>query len=201
MKKLIANQRGIVYLSIVYISLIILTILMSLLYLISNNIASVISNADNYRANYITESILELKIAEINELSEEVIMEYLLDLKQYKSRYIELSEDEYSSYNPPKFSTYIRQKIIPNAKKISGTINNPFEEYDDNHYFKINVEYDNDDDLINIKAEGSYRRARTFIRAKLELPKSIEYGIDEYNLPKIKILSINIVQYYQVLGE
>lgn len=201
MKNLIKNQTGLIYVGVIYIFLIIITILASLLYLMNNNIAADTSNSYNYKANYIAESILEFNIMQINEISDKVIMEYLSDLKAYKSQYIKLVQDNpWVIYDPPLFSKYISQSFIPSIKELSGTTNRPFEEYEDDHYFKINIEYDSIYNVINIKAEGSYKRARVFINVKLDPPKSEDIGFDQYNLPKISISSIDIIEYYQSFG-
>jgi len=152
-------------------------------------------------ARYIAESILELRTAEITELSDEVIREYLVDLRNYKIKYIEEARNDSSVlYNPPNFSNYVQQRIIPNIKRLSGTINTPFEEYKDSHSSKIDIEYNSINKVIDIKAMGNYRRARVFVEVKIEPPKVIDDGFDKYNLPKINILPINIVQYYQTFG-
>lgn len=167
----------------------------------STNIEVINSNNDNYRANYISESILELKIMQIMELSDEIIMEYLLDLQNYKKEYLkDINSNSSTKYDPPKFSIYVEQKIIPNIKNLGGNKSNPFEEYENDHYYKIDIEYDSNEKIINITSIGRYNRARRFIKAKLELPKIIDNGFDEYNLPKVSILPVNIVEYYQTIG-
>ncbi len=201
MRNLVKNQSGLVYVGVIYISLIIITILASLLHLMNNNIIADTSNSYNYKANYIAESLLELNIMEINEISDKVIKEYLTDLKGYKSEYIRLVQNDPSViYDPPLFSKYISQSFIPIIKQLSGTTNRPFEEYEDNHYFKIDIKYDSIYNVINIKAEGSYQRARVFINVKLDPPQSVDVGFDEYNLPQIRISSIDIIEYYQSFG-
>ncbi|QUH20683.1 hypothetical protein [Alkaliphilus sp. B6464] len=201
MRSLLNNQNGIIYVSIIFIALIIFVILTSLVYIMSTNIEVINSNNDSYRANYISESILELKIMQIMELSDRVIIEYLLDLQKYKKEYIkDINNNPSVKYDPPKFSIYVEQKIIPNIKKLGSNENNPFEEYEDDHYYKIDIEYDSGEKVINITSTGIYNRARRFIKAKLELPKIIENGFDEYNLPKVSILPVSIVEYYQTIG-
>lgn len=201
MRSLLNNQNGIIYVSIIFISLTILVILTSLVYIMSTNIEVINSNNDNYRANYISESILELKIMQIMELSDEIIMEYLLDLQNYKKEYLkDININSSTKYDPPKFSIYVQQKIILNIKDLGGNKSNPFEEYENDHYYKIDIEYDSNEKVINITSIGRYNRARRFIKAKLELPKIIDNGFDEYNLPKVSILPVNIVEYYQTIG-
>lgn len=200
MKKLFNNQKGSMSVSIIYITLIIIIILISLIYKLTNNIVAVNSNNDSYRANYISESITELKIMEITELYHETISEYLMDLKRYKIEYIKAASiDPYINYNPPNFSTYI-QRSIPHIKKLSSDGINTFKEYEDDHYYKIEIDYDSSKKVINITSMGRYNRARRFIKVKLEIPKVIDCGLDEYNLPKVGILSVNIVEYYHTIG-
>jgi len=199
MRDSVNNQKGIVCVSIIFISLIIFVMLTSMVYAMMNNIETVTSNNDSYRANYISESILELKITEVMELSDEIIMEYLLDLQSYKVEYLK-NIDPSIKYDPPNFSIYVAQKIIPNIKKIGGSKNNPFEEYENDHYYKIDIDYDSSEKVVNITSMGRYNRARRFIKVKLELPKVIDNGFDEYNLPKVSILPINIVEYYHTIG-
>lgn len=195
------NQRGMISVSIILISLIIFVILTSLAYSITNSIEAVISSNDNYRANYISESILELKIMEIMSLSDEVIMKYLLDLQKYKLNYIkDIENDLIIEYEPPNFSTYIQKNFIPKIKKLGNSKSNPFEEYDNDHYYEIEIVYDSNEKVINITSMGRYNRARRFIKAKLDIPKAVDYGIDEYNLPKVNILPVDIVEYYRTIG-
>jgi len=198
MKDSINNQKGIICVSIIFISLITFVLLSSLTYALINNIESVNSNNDNYRANYISESILEVKIVEIMKFSDVVINEYLLDLQRYKIEFLKGDQD--TEYNPPKFSNYATQKIIPYIKKIGGSENSSFKEYEHDHYYKIDVNYDSIKKVVNITSLGRYKRARKFINANLELPKVIDNGFDEYNLPKVSILPINIVEYYHTIG-
>ncbi len=201
MKDLVKSEKGIVYISVILISLIIFVILTSLVYLINNNIRAVISNNDNYKANYIVESNLDLKIMEITEISDKCINEYLLDLRNYKIKYIEERQKDASlPYDPPRFSTYINDIVIPDVENLSGTIYDPFEEYKDKHSFHADIKYNYSNKVVDITAVGTYRRARVFINVKLELPKAIENGVDEYNLPKINILPVNIIEYYQTFG-
>jgi len=198
MKDSINNQKGIICVSIIFISLITFVLLSSLTYALINNIESVNSNNDNYRANYISESILEVKIVEIMKFSDVVINEYLLDLQRYKIEYLKGDQD--IEYDPPKFSNYATHKIIPYIKKIGGSENSSFKEYEKDHYYKIDINYDSIKKVVNITSLGRYKRARKFINANLELPKVIDNGFDEYNLPKVSILPINIVEYYHTIG-
>lgn len=202
MKALLCNKKGTIYVSVIFISLIIFIVLGSLFNILVNNIRIINSNNDNYRAGYIAESILELKIANIMELSHEVINKYLLDLQTYKIEYIEKTKEiPHIPYNPPNFANYIRLGIILDIKTLSETTDNPFEEYKDNHYYKIDIKSDSNEEFINITATGRYNKARKFINVKLELPKIIENGFDEHSLPRIAIYPMNIVEYYQTVGE
>lgn len=200
MKALLYNKKGTIYVSVIFISLIIFVLLTSLMYMSVNNNMVVNSNNDNSRAGYIVESILELKIMEIMELSDEVINDYLFDLQTYKIKYIETNNNSPTPYNPPNFLNYIEQNMIPNIEKLSESENNLFEEYKAAHYFKVDIKCDPNEEFIDITSIGKYNQARKFINVKLELPKIIDNGIDEYKLPRIAIYPMNVVEYYQTFG-
>lgn len=200
--KYFRSQKGIASVSIIFISLIIFTILASLLNLFRDNILRVYSYKDHYRANYISESILDLTIVEIEGLSHKAIKDYLLDLKSYKEEYLQqIHENPGSLYNPPNFSAYITQNLIPEIRKLGYSKSNPFAEYEEKHSYKVEIEYNSKEKLIHITATGVYNRARRFIKATLELPQVMDSGLDEYNLPKVSISPVNIVEYYQTFGE
>lgn len=198
MKTFLCNKKGVIYVNVIFISLIIFLLLTSILVMLVNNNIIINSNNDSYRAAYIAESILELKTNEIILLCDGFINDYLLDLQNYKIAYIEIIDDNPAiQYNPPDFSNYMHENISLNINQLKESTNNPFEEYKDDHYLKVDIEYDSDEECINIKSMGRYKRARKFINVKLELPIIMESGVDENKLPKISILPIKVIEYYQ----
>ena len=111
--------------------------------------------------------------------------------------YIE-NADNNILYNPPNFRDYI-ESSIPNINKLSELANNPFEGYKERHSYEIDIKCDIDNNCINIKSKGEYRRARKFINVDLGFPIATESGIDEHGLPKITISPVKVIKYYQTL--
>ena len=68
MNDCVHDEKGVIYVGVIFISLIIFVLSTSLLNILLNNNMIISSNNDNYRAGYIVESILELKIEEIMKL-------------------------------------------------------------------------------------------------------------------------------------
>lgn len=202
MKSLFCNQRGTIHVSLILIGLIISTLLTTLIYIMLNNIIIINSNNDNNKAGYLSESILDISIGEIVELSDEVVEQYLFDLYMYKLEYIENANIDKppALYKPPSLNNYLQQKLIPNINVLSGVKNNPFPEYIEDHHYKLDIEYSIIKGEVEILATGGYKRARKFIRAKLILPAIINDGYDEYNLPKIKVSPMKTIQIYQTIG-
>ena len=64
----VRNDRGLICVSVIFILSIILVLPVSLIHMLVSNSMAINSNNDNYRAGYIVESALELKIEEIIEL-------------------------------------------------------------------------------------------------------------------------------------
>ena len=198
MKASICNNRGAVYVGIIFILLTVLLLSTSLLNMSIDSMGMVInSNNDSYRANYIIESILELKIEEIMELFDGAIRNYMADLQTYK---VEHSEDiDGFSYGLPDFYSYIRG-LDSDITGLSESAKNHFGEYKEKHYYKVDIKCDWDKKRVNITSRGEYKQARKFINVELELPTVTNEGEDENGLPKIAILPARITRYYQTYG-
>lgn len=201
MKNPIKGSKGIISIHVFFIALMMFVILTSLLYMMTNQLKIQMSNNDSYRANYLAESIVELKLAEILQLSEEVIKKYRIDLYRYKVEYLLLIYQGFDKrYNPPVFADYVKRELLPQIKELSSSENNPFEDYLEDHHYKIKIQYDTRQNVIMMEAMGRYKRARRFIYVKLSLPQSMDNGLDEYDLPRISIISPHIVGYYRTIG-
>ena len=183
MKDCLYNKRGSIYVGVVFIFLIVLVLPVSLLNILLSNNMAINSNNDNYRAGYIIESILELKIEEIMELCDRTVNDYLVDLDTYNTEYIEIVDDNVL-YSPPGFSSYVAGLAF-NIKNLSEWGNNPFDEYKEKHYYKVDIECDLSKNCIDIVSMGEYRQARKFINVELELPTIESNGDDGYGLPQI----------------
>lgn len=195
MKTYIGNQDGFICVSVFFMILMVVAILTPPMYMLMNRSMAIRSNRNNYRASYIVESVLELKIAEIIDLCDQAIDDYLKDLETYNAQYI-INPDEYITHNPPRLSSYIAN-ISTNIENLSESVNNPFEEYEDQHSYKIKIEHHLNENYIFINSKGEYREARRFIDVKIDLPATIDQGLDEHGLPITTILPAEVIQYYQ----
>ena len=193
------NDRGLIYVSVIFILLIILMLSASLVHMLVSNSMAVNSNNDNYRAGYIVESALELKIEEIIGLCGQVTNNYLSDLQAYNMGCI-AGLDGHIFCGPPIFYNYIADSVS-DMEDLSESVNNPFEEYEKEHHYKIVIKCDLDKNLVDITSVGGYRQARKFIKVRLELPVIIDEGIDEYGLSTMIISPARVVQYYQTFDK
>lgn len=201
MKNSMKASKGMISIHVFFIALMMFVILTSLLYTMTNHIHIRVSNNDSHRANYLAESIVELKLAEILQLSEEVIEAYRIDLYRYKSEHLLSIRDGFDKkYNPPTFVDYVKREFLPQIKELSSSENNPFEDYLEDHHYRIKIQHDTGQNVIMIEAMGRYNRARRFIHVKLALPQAMDNGLDEYDLPRISITSPNILGYYRAIG-
>lgn len=198
MKDFMYNKNGAIYVSVIFISLIIVVLSTSLLNILTSNNMAINSNNDNYRAGYIIESVLELKIEEIMKLCDQAINDYLTDLQTYNMGCVETAEG-YILHNPPSFHDYI-VNLAFDIEGLSGSANNLFEEYKEKHYYKVDIECNLNKNCVNITSRGEYKRARKFINVELELPTITNEGDDEYGLPKIAVSPAKVIRYYQTLG-
>lgn len=211
MKDFVYNKKGVIYVNVIFISLIIFVLSTSLLNILLNNNIIINSNNDNYRAGYIVESILELKLEEIIELCDKATDNYLTDLQAYNMEYTEadhlqaydMGDTEITGnsilYNPPGFSSYIAN-LASGIEDLSEWENNPFAEYGDRHYYKIDIKCDLSKNCINITSRGEYRQARKFINVELELPKIINDGDNKFSLSGVVISPAKVTRYYQTVG-
>ncbi|HZK57880.1 MAG TPA: hypothetical protein VFD17_06185, partial [Clostridia bacterium] len=137
MKNSICNNRGAVCVGIIFVLLTVLLLLTSLLNISTDSIGiSINSNNDSYRANYIIESILELKIEEITELCNGAVSSYMADLQIYN---MECREDiDNIPYDPPDFCNYIRD-LDSDIKNLSKSARNSFEGYKEKHYYNVDI--------------------------------------------------------------
>ncbi|MCK9268225.1 MAG: hypothetical protein M0P14_05900, partial [Alkaliphilus sp.] len=101
---------------------------------------------------------------------------------------------------PPIFYNYIADSVS-DMEDLSESVNNPFEEYEKEHHYKIVIKCDLDKNLVDITSVGGYRQARKFIKVRLELPAIIDEGIDEYGLSTMIISPARVVQYYQTFDK
>lgn len=189
------NDRGLIYVSVIFILLIILMLSASLMHMLISNSMAINSNNDNYRAGYIVESVLELKIEEIIELCDLIINNYMSDLQAYDMGYI-VGIDGHILCCPPIFYNYIANSVS-DIESLSESADNPFEEYEKEHHYKIIIKCDLDKNHIDIISVGEYRQARKFIKVRLELPAIIDEGMDEYGLHTTIISPAKVIQYYQ----
>ena len=199
MKPFIQDDRGVIYVSVIFISLIVLMMSTSLLHMLISNNMIINSNNDNYRAGYIIESALELKIGEITELCNKTAENYLTDLQTYNMGYI-VSIDGHIFCNSPVFYNYVID-LVSDIEALNESVANPFEEYKGEHSYKVDIKYDPNENLIDITAMGEYRQARKFIRVKLELPAITGEDTDEYGLPTMIISPAKVIQYYQTFDK
>jgi hypothetical protein len=211
MKDFMYDEKGLVYVSVIFISLIIFVLSTSLLNILFNSNMIISSNNDSYRAGYIVESILELKIEEIMKLCNQATDNYLADLQAYNMEYIETVglqtydmgyaqvADNNVLCSPPDFCDYIAD-LISDIEDLSGWETNPFEEYKERHYYRVDIECDLKENRIDITSGGEYRRARKFINVELELPRIINEGDDKSDLPGIVISPAKVIRYYQTIG-
>ena len=191
----VRNDRGLICVSVIFILSIILVLPVSLIHMLVSNSMAINSNNDNYRAGYIVESVLELKIEEIIELCDLVINNYMSDLQTCDMGCI-VGTDGYILCCPPIFYNYIANSVS-DIESLSESVDNPFEEYEKEHHYKIIIKCDLDKNLVDITSVGGYRQARKFIKVRLELPVVTEEGIDEYGLPIMAISPAKVIQYYQ----
>ena len=200
MKNFIYNKKGVVYVNVIFILLIVSVLSISLLNILASNNIAINSNNDNYRAGYIIESILELKINEIMELCDQTICNYQADLQtyNYNIEYIKNVNNDILC-SPPDFHDYIKN-LVPDIEGLSKLANNPFEEYKEKHCYEVDIKCDLDKNCINIISRGEYNRARKFINVELELPIIVDNGTDENGLPKVIISPARVVKYYQTFG-
>ncbi|MGI6426655.1 MAG: hypothetical protein ACOX0L_03480 [Natronincolaceae bacterium] len=211
MKDCMHDEKGVIYVGIIFISLIIFVLSTSLLNILLNNNMIISSNNDNYRAGYIVESILELKIEEIMELCNQATDDYLADLQTYNMEYIETVDlqaydmvytevtDNNILCGPSDFCNYMAD-LVSDIEDLSGWENNPFEEYRERHYYKVDIKCDLSKNCINITSRGEYRQARKFINVDLELPEIINDGDDNSDLPGTVISPVKVIRYYQTVG-
>ena len=237
MNDCVHDEKGVIYVGVIFISLIIFVLSTSLLNILLNNNMIISSNNDNYRAGYIVESILELKIEEIMKLCSQATGNYLADLQTYNMGYIEtvglqtynigyIETVDLQTYNigyietvdlrpcdmgyteiadsnilcsPSDFCNYMAD-LISDIEDLSGWETNPFEEYKERHYYRVDIECDLKENRIDITSGGEYRRARKFINVELELPRIINEGDDKSDLPGIVISPAKVIRYYQTIG-
>lgn len=199
MKTYLNNKDGFVYISLIFILLIISGLLASLTQLINYNNILVKSNNDNYRANYIAESILELKIEELLDLCNGAVDSYLKDFHQYNMQFSGQANN-YVFYSLPDFYNYINA-IIPYVEGLSQWESNPFAEYKEDHYYEIIIQACLRDNYIHLIASGQYGNARSFIDVVIQLPVLINRGQDENGLPIEDILPAEVVKYYQTFDK
>ncbi len=211
MNDCVHDEKGVIYVGVIFISLIIFVLSTSLLNILLNNNMIISSNNDNYRAGSIVESILELKIEEIMKLCNQATDNYLADLQAYNMEYIETVglqtydmgyaqvADNNVLCSPPDFCDYIAD-LISDIEDLSGWETNPFEEYKERHYYRVDIECDLKENRIDITSGGEYRRARKFINVELELPRIINEGDDKSDLPGIVISPAKVIRYYQTIG-
>ncbi len=195
----VRNDRGLICVSVIFILSIILVLPVSLIHMLVSNSMAINSNNDNYRAGYIVESALELKIEEIIELCGLTTNNYLADLQAYNTGCI-VGIDGHILCCPPVFYNYIADSVS-DIENLSESADNPFEEYEKEHHYKVIIECDLDNNLIDIISVGEYRQARKFIKVRLELPAITDEGIDEYGLPAIAISPAKVIQYYQTFDK
>ncbi len=224
MKDFMYDEKGLVYVSVIFISLIIFVLSTSLLNILFNSNMIISSNNDSYRAGYIVESILELKIEEIMKLCSQATGNYLADLQTYNMGYIEtvglqtynigyietvdlrpcdMGYTEIADSNilcsPSDFCNYMAD-LISDIEDLSGWETNPFEEYKERHYYKVDIKCDLSKNCINITSRGEYRQARKFINVDLELPRIINDGDGNPDLPGAVISPVKVIRYYQTIG-
>lgn len=193
------NDRGLIYIGVIFILSIILVLSTSLINMLISNSMAINSNNDNYRAGYIVESALELKIEEIIELCDWIANNYLADLQAYNMGCI-VGIDGHILCCSPIFYNYIADSVS-DIEDLSESADNPFEEYEREHHYKIVIKCDLDKNLIDITSVGEYRQARKFIKVRLELPAITDEGIDEYGLSTIDISPAKVIQYYQTFDK
>ena len=198
MKSFMYNKDGAVYTSIVFVLLIIFVLIASLLNILAGNSIIINSNNDSYRADYIVESVLELKINEIMELCTETVDNYLADLQKYDTEYME-NDDCNFLYSPPDLYNYITS-LIPDVEKLSETVDNPFEEYSGKHSYGVDIKCNLNQNSISIVSKGEYNRARKFVKVEMRLPTIIHEDFDENGLPETTVLPAEVTKRYQTFG-
>lgn len=186
----LSNRKGTVIITTLIICMIISIIVISYNNLLFENYLSVQANTNSIKAYYIAESAINIVYYELNRICEEAIDEYFDELRVYKLYYLNLEEDYI--YSPPVFENILRPKIVSNLSSFNRKVENPFVSYEQEHYFKITVDYVVSYNIMKIDVVGSYLHSRKLLTAEYLLPEELISGVDEYNLPRSKIRPLKI---------
>jgi len=198
MDKMKINSKGSVVISTIFVCMIITIVLVSYNNLIYENHLSVQSNISSIKSYYIAESAIDLLYYDLNKVCEEGISEYFEELKDYKTYYLTLSEEE--PYDPPNFENILELELLSQVTSLNREVNKPFNGYAHDHSYKITVAYVPEYNIIKADIIGSYLQARKFIYIEYQLPLAFEEGLDDFNLPKIKIRPLTISKVYSGFG-
>lgn len=200
MKKYLLNNNGSIGVCSFMISIILIILLISTLTLFMNDYYMVQSYMDSVKAYYLAETAVEKALYEIKNITDSIIIKYLIELKTYKIHYIKnmIEGNDTGEYIPPKLERYLKEGL---ESKIYITENNPFSNYLCEHSYTAEITYNSSKKIIDISSKGVYNDARKFIHAKIKLPIVCEDGVDEYNLPIKKVVPLQLESYYQTFGQ
>ena len=196
------SNKGAIFVYVIILCSIIMIFATSIITLLDDGRLYRNSQINAAKSYYLAESAIDEVLNTIYGTTEDIINQYLIDLKEYKVQYIMDKNNDKGSdirYNPPAFNNYMYIGLISKLNSLKYENKNPFEEYSKVHSYKIEAKYEASNKII-INVVGSYESARKFIRVELCMPELIEDGKDHYNLPNVKIRSMYIKSKYQTLG-
>lgn len=200
MKNYIINSKGSILVSCFIIGMLILMLGMSSITIAMNDFNNTFSNSDSLKAYYLAEMGIEAELRILTEAIDDIVLEYLEDLKDAKIAYLRSNMEETlaeGEYTPLQLDTYLQDHLIDVLETFNTIQNNIFEDYKQDHSYKISVEYDTESEVVIIKSVGIFNNARKQIMMDIKLPCTTIDGYDFYGLPKLKIHPIEILSYYQ----
>ncbi|SDK51792.1 hypothetical protein [Natronincola ferrireducens] len=203
MEKGLTNKRGSIVVNVFIIGLIIFTLMISAVTLVANDYQRVASSSHSIKAYFLAESAMEEAYHEILILVDDVVVEYLEDLKEYKMDFInKMKEEEVhpNEYQPPQLGDYLQDRMLVNLAFYNKIVENPFHNYSPYHYYKRSFTYDSNHNTIVIEVVGVYNQARKFIRGEARLPIAYNKVKDRYNLPQVEVVSLEMISSYQTYG-
>lgn len=198
MKRIIKNQKGSIIFTTIIICVFITVIMVSFYNMIFENHLAVQSSIHSIKAYYLAESAMDILLYDLDLFFEDAILYYLEQLKDYKIAY--LNQEGEQPYNPPNFEIILSQNINLHLFSFNCIVENPIENYNHEHYYKITVAYDSGYNIIKADIVGSYLHARKFLTVEIILPEEIIEENDEYGLPYSKIKPLRIKGFYQTIG-
>ncbi|SES71216.1 hypothetical protein SAMN05660297_00348 [Natronincola peptidivorans] len=197
MEKYLKNSKGSIAVSCFLLGLLVLVITISTYTIYINDYYATLSNSNGVKAYYLVEAAFEETIFVVIESTNDIIVQYLEDIRTYKTNFQANSEEnDLLEYTPPSLDDYMQSHFIYRLEDFNRLVENPFSNYPHPHSYKIIVNYDSEENILILEGVGIYNNARKRIQAKLMMPRAEVVGLDAFHLPKVEVNAIEIISYY-----